>query len=173
MLHAIATLEDLKKKLIEKYKESQNQSITDFNNNSFYLRLGQEELVPIVDAHRPLAQYGVTLVDNNILVKGNVAVRNELQCYTVTCNNGVNSQDYYYCNDCKLNWICANCLTCCHSGHDTKVFMRGQPRGAKTTVMCGCASSKRTCEIVHRHGESREEHQGMHCQICTDFRAKY
>jgi hypothetical protein len=51
--------------------------------------------------------------------------------------------------------------------------MKGYRASSKAAARCGCANSKRTCEVMHRHGESNEDHLGMQCDICTTNRQRY
>jgi hypothetical protein len=61
-------------------------------------------------------------------------------------------QDYWTCNTCNTNWICAGCRRKCHDGHDLVAYLEHH------TPSWGCCYCKKkgTCQLVGHSEETSE-----------------
>ena len=89
----------------------------------------------------------VVIPDSTFELTGDIVHVDDLpkQCFATTYTPGSTEPiEYYTCRTCALNWLCENCIKCCHEGHETVVFAR---QHVPKWNCCYCVKSK-ACRLV-------------------------
>lgn len=105
----------------------------------------REEVV-IMDELRPVVQYQA-IQGSDIIVRGNILLQSDKPkaCFTITYKKGA-AVDYYRCNDCKINWVCKECVSGCHAGHSISEYIMGH----KPSWNCCYCVKRKKCKILNK-----------------------
>jgi len=106
---------------------------------------GFREEVIIIDEQRPIVQYNA-IQGSDVVVRGGIVLESDKPktCFSVTYTKGA-AMDYYRCNDCKINWVCKECVSGCHEGHSISEYIMGH----KPSWNCCYCVKRKKCKIIN------------------------
>jgi len=96
-----------------------------------------------------LAKYKIP--QNSVLIiYGLFTLKSEapVECMTSNYTNGM-TMNYFSCDQCKINWICAACSEHCHKGHTLLPYLTNH----KTTWACCYCVSKGFCKALNKNNK--------------------